>query len=402
MFQTTFADRFVVEPETPAEEVLRATDMALWRLETMRRVRGRDPYLPQALVAAVEEHLLPLAIDLGDLGAVTGAPSVAVRPVKNGCLVLSQWVPIDRSDPPMPAYSSDRVSDGALILLAESLCMQIQVLMGLWDRLASRTVTRASHDPTLIAGVPMPDQALSGTLERYTALARRTVDLVRAVMHMGARADTDHERAPFVDTVTALCELAEGLVLATGTLHTFQTTCTFSTNASMTGSRRLVLESVDMMGAVLECARVLAELRGWAVRTTRNDGLDRRAASWLADVSEMHLIYAFLAFACGARADELNYVRHRALATTRAREQGLRDVFEGVGPFVSASRLGSLQAAGDGADAGVPEQYARMTSGAAPRPKPRIISLRQYKRKLPASQPIDGVTALGCCPYQPL
>lgn len=371
MHCSTFVDRFIVKVGSEAERRIQEADRVLWEAETLRCVPGRDPDLPAFLLTVVSDHLIPLAIELGDLG--TKGKAVEVR-VSHHPLFYSQLVPIDTTDGEMPVFSSDRVSDGALILLAESSCMQIQVLMRLWNTLASRLFV---VDPVkgFVVGTVVPGAEVISTANRYTRMAEHTRTLANGIMGASFRAQADVARSSLVNTLRALLELAEGLSVGVSHMLACQSNCQM-TMTEMHDDRRLSLTTrgAAPMAALLRCATDLGRLHGWPVTHSHQHSIDLRVESWREDLREVHLIYAFVFYAISAMPTEMNYLRPLVAATARANEQLLVATFTAVGP---REHVTSIPTARD--ERGVPKLYSFLGSEGGQRPAIKIPPIAGYR-----------------------
>lgn len=371
MICSTFVDRFVVKAGSEAERRIREADRALWEAETLRCVPGRDPDLPAFLLTIVSDHLIPLAIELGDLG--TKGKAVEVR-VSRCPLFYSQLVPIDVSDADMPVFSSDRVSDGALILLAESSCMQIQVLMRLWNTLAGRLFV-VDPGKGFVVGTVVPGAETISTAARFSRMAEHTRTLANGIMGASFRAQADVARSSLVNTLRALLDLAEGLSVATRDIIACQTACQM-TMAEMNEDKRLQLTSREpaALGALMRCASDMGRMHGWPVTLSRQSSIDLRVESWREDLHEVHLIYAFCFYAVAAMPDEMNFLRPLVLETARAKEQGLCATFSAIGPreAVVRDRISHDER-------GVPKFYSFLKNDGAPRPVPQVPPIIGYR-----------------------
>lgn len=359
--------------------------MAMWRLETLRRVPGRDQSLASALLQTVEAHILPLAIELGD---IAGQPpfTVAVRPNERSRLFISRFVPLDRSDTDMPVFSSDRLSDGALILLGEGLCMQAQVLLSVWSTLVGRLAVLRANSTDTIGTMPMPSADTEGKMQTYAALAHRSTRLVNSIMKRSVAASADHEREPFVRFITALADTVDALAHACRAVYACQTRANVSTSTAFGADLRLVVEKPEMLEALCTCASQLSTMARFDIPPSGSNALDARIANWRADVEEVHAVYAFFYLACGSCAAGIEHLRARVLATSRVKEQGLADAIGALGPRHATPHA----AATDQCDSlGVPIAYSALVNVQAERPTRATVKLSAYKIPGDAGQHTD-------------
>jgi hypothetical protein len=382
----TLVDRFVVRVDSEAERRLCEADMALWELETMRRVPGRDPALPESLLDTVERHLMPLAIELGDLGR--GGKAVEVRLTRSP-LFYSQLVPIDVTDPDMPVFSSDRLSDGALFLLAEALCMEIQVLMRAWSTLAARIFV---VDRDTIIGTQTPGAEIIGASARHSRLAERTRSLANSILSVGFRAQDDAARTPFTSILRALMDLSEGVSLGVETLVACQRDCALSTTMLKDERRLSISGGQEATRAFYHHAAALGRLHGWPIASARNEGLDMRAESWREDLHETHLLYAFCFYAVASSVADMDYLRPLVTRSQRFREQGISAAVEALGPRVAVTN-GSIVSD----DRGVPHKYSLMVHGGGPRPRDIAASVAKYRVSGGRESDDGAYTRLGFC-----